>query len=40
MLRHRLVLSYEAMSDEITADQVLRRVMAALPVPDVALRMR
>jgi MoxR-like ATPase len=40
VLRHRLVLSYEAMSDEITADQVLRRVMSALPVPDVALRMR
>jgi len=40
VLRHRIVLSYEAMSDEITADQVLRRVMAALPVPDVALRMR
>ena len=40
VLRHRLVLSYEALSDEITADQVLRRVMAALPVPDVALRMR
>jgi MoxR-like ATPase len=40
VLRHRLVLSYEAMSDEISADQILRRVMAALPVPDVALRAR
>ena len=40
VLRHRLVLSYEAMSDEITADQLVRRVMAALPVPDVALRAR
>ena len=40
VLRHRLVLSYEAMSDEISADQILRRVMAALPVPDVALRTR
>ena len=37
VLRHRLVLSYEALSDEVTADQlVLGRVMAALPVPDVA----
>ena len=36
MLRHRLVLSYEALSDEVTADAVLRRVLAALPVPDVA----
>jgi MoxR-like ATPase len=40
VLRHRLVLSYEAMSDEITADQLVRRVMTALPVPDVALRAR
>jgi len=38
VLRHRLVLSYEAMADEISADQVLRRVMAAMPVPDVAMR--
>jgi len=40
VLRHRLVLSYEALSDEISADQLLRRVMTALPVPDVALRTR
>ena len=40
VLRHRLVLSYEAMSDEISADQLLRRLMAALPVPEVALRAR
>jgi len=40
VLRHRLVLSYEALSDEISADQLLRRVMTALPVPDVALRAR
>ena len=40
VLRHRLVLSYEAMADEISADQLLRRVLAALPVPEVALRAR
>ena len=40
VLRHRIVLSYEALSDEISADQLLRRVMTALPVPDVALRSR
>jgi len=34
VLRHRLVLSYEALSDDVTADAVLSRVMAALPVPD------
>jgi hypothetical protein len=33
VLRHRIVLSYEAMSAEITADQVLRRAMAACPCP-------
>ena len=38
VLRHRLVLSYEAMADEISADQVLRRVMSAMPIPVVALR--
>jgi MoxR-like ATPase len=37
VLRHRLVLSYEALSDDITADIVLRSVMAALPVPDPVL---
>jgi hypothetical protein len=29
------VLSYEALTDEVTADDVLDRVMRALPVPDV-----
>jgi MoxR-like ATPase len=35
ILRHRLVLSYEALTDDVTADAVLSQVMAALPVPDV-----
>jgi MoxR-like ATPase len=34
VFRHRLVLSYEALSDDVTADDVLDRVMAAVPVPD------
>ncbi len=33
VLRHRLVLSYEALSDDVTADMVLAQVMAALPAP-------
>ncbi|MEV4516608.1 MoxR family ATPase [Dactylosporangium sp. NPDC049525] len=33
IFRHRLVLSYEALSDDVTADTILTRVMAALPVP-------
>jgi MoxR-like ATPase len=40
ILRHRLVLSYEALSDDVTADAVLSTVLAALPVPDVPLQMR
>jgi MoxR-like ATPase len=38
VLRHRLVLSYEAMSDDITPDDVLDRILAALPVPALDLR--
>jgi len=38
VLRHRLVLSYEALTDDITADAVLTWVLAALPVPDAAVR--
>jgi MoxR-like ATPase len=34
VFRHRLVLSYEALSDDVTADDVLSRVMAVVPVPD------
>ncbi|GGM06789.1 AAA family ATPase [Dactylosporangium sucinum] len=33
VFRHRLVLSYEALSDDVTADQILTRVLHALPVP-------
>ena len=35
VFRHRLVLSYEALVDEVTADTVLSAVTAALPVPQV-----
>jgi MoxR-like ATPase len=38
VLRHRLVLSYEALSDDVTADDILSRVMAALPIPEPALQ--
>ncbi|HKT03166.1 MAG TPA: AAA family ATPase [Rugosimonospora sp.] len=40
IFRHRLVLSYEALTDEVTADAVLAEVMGALPVPDVPQRRR
>jgi MoxR-like ATPase len=38
VLRHRLVLSYEALSDHITADAILTWVLGVLPVPDAPLR--
>ena len=34
VLRHRLVLSYEALSDGLTADQLVTRIMQTIPVPD------
>jgi len=37
VLRHRLVLSYEALADDVTADLLLTRVLAALPVPNPGL---
>ncbi|HVL36306.1 MAG TPA: MoxR family ATPase [Burkholderiales bacterium] len=33
VLRHRLVLSYEALSDALSADQIVQRVMQQIPVP-------
>jgi MoxR-like ATPase len=34
VFRHRIVLSYEAIADDATADHVLDRVIAAVPMPD------
>jgi len=34
VLRHRLVLSYEAMSDAVTADAIVQRVLKAIPAPE------
>lgn len=34
VLRHRLVLSYEALADGLNADQVIGKVMKKIPVPD------
>ena len=34
VLRHRLVLSYEALADGLNADQVVERVQKKIPVPD------
>ncbi len=34
VFRHRLVLSYEALSDSVTADEIMQRVMAHVPAPE------
>ena len=36
-LRHRLVLSYQALAESVTPDRILDSVIAAVPVPEVAL---
>lgn len=38
VLRHRIVLSYEALADDIDPDTVLTRVLRSVPAPAVALR--
>ena len=40
VLRHRLVLSYRALSERITADDILHEILAHVPIPDVALSER
>ena len=37
VIRHRLVLSYEALSDNVTADDLLKRILNRIPVPEVPL---
>lgn len=34
VMRHRLVLSYEALSDNVTSDMILERVMEHTPAPE------
>ena len=36
-MRHRLVLSYEALADGVTADDLLDQVLHAVPQPEVPL---
>jgi MoxR-like ATPase len=38
VLRHRIVLSYEALADDLDADTILTRVLRAVPMPDVVLQ--
>jgi MoxR-like ATPase len=38
VLRHRLVLSYEALAEGVTADDVLDQVLATVDMPHIDLR--
>jgi MoxR-like ATPase len=38
ILRHRLVLSYDALADDVPADRIIERVLSTVPMPTVAPR--
>ena len=33
ILRHRIILSYEAQAEEITQDEIIEKILAAVPIP-------
>jgi MoxR-like ATPase len=37
VMRHRLVLSYEALSDNVSGDDLLKKILDRIPVPEVPL---
>jgi MoxR-like ATPase len=37
VMRHRLVLSYEALSDNVTGDDILKKILDRIPIPVVPL---
>ena len=40
VMRHRLVLSYEALSDNVTGDDLLKKILDRIPMPEVPLHER
>jgi MoxR-like ATPase len=40
VLRHRVVLSYEALADNVSPDQIVMSILAAVPLPEVPLHER
>src|SRR5512135_88377 len=38
VMRHRVVLTYEALSDNVSADDILKKVLDRIPIPVVPLR--
>jgi len=40
VIRHRLVLSYEALADNVTSDEILKKILSVVPQPEVPLHER
>jgi MoxR-like ATPase len=40
VMRHRMVLSYEALSDNVTSDDILKKILDCIPMPVVPLHER
>ncbi len=40
VIRHRLVLSYEALADNVSSDEILRKILSVVPQPEVPLHER
>jgi MoxR-like ATPase len=40
VMRHRLILSYEALSDNVTSDDLLKKILDRIPIPVVPLHER
>ncbi len=38
VIRHRIVLSYEALSENISSDELLEKIINQIPLPVVPLR--
>jgi MoxR-like ATPase len=37
VLRHRLVISYEALAEDVRPDVLLKKILGAIPLPEVPL---
>jgi MoxR-like ATPase len=37
VLRHRLVLSYQALAEQVTADEILNKILSAVAAPPIEL---
>jgi MoxR-like ATPase len=40
VIRHRLVLSYEALADNVSSDDIIERILTSVPIPEVPLHER